>query len=331
MSSEAFGTTPWGDAVRRVTIAGGGLTAAVLTYGAVLQDLRLDGHAPPLVLGFERIEHYLHHSVFFGAIVGRYANRIAHGRYRIDGRDYQADRNDRGNTLHGGRHGIDRQNWTLGDHGADFATLTLTDPADISGFPGNLSITCTYRLRDSEMRVELSARTDVPTLCNLAHHSWFNLDDGGSGDIARHVLTIDAESYLPVDEAGIPTGELRPVDGTPFDFRRPRRIGQAALYDHNFCLAGSRRALTRAARLEGARSGIAMEVRTTEPGLQFFGGDIPPRSVPGLGGRRYGRSAGLCLEPQIWPDAPNHAHFPQALLRPGDTYRQVSIYRFSKY
>jgi len=325
-----LGTLPDGQPVERIEIRGGGLSAAVLTYGAVLQDLRLDGHAPPLVLGFERIEDYLDQSVFFGAIVGRCANRIANGRYRIDGRDYQADRNDRGHTLHGGRGGTDRQNWMLGDHGADFVTLTLTDPAGISGFPGNLSITCTYGLEAGELRVELSARTDAPTLCNLAHHSWFNLDDGGSGDIGRHVLEIDAESYLPVDEAGIPTGEVRPVEGTTFDFRRPRRIGQAALYDHNFCLAESRRASTRAARLEGVRSGIAMEVWTTEPGLQFFGGDIPPRSAPGLGGRHYGRSAGLCLEPQMWPDAPNHPHFPPALLRPDETYRQASGFRFSR-
>ena len=325
-----FGTLPDGQPVERIGIEGGGLRAAVLTYGAILQDLRLDGHAPPLVLGFERIEHYLDHSVFFGAVVGRYANRIANGRYSIDGRDYQADRNDRGHTLHGGRAGIDRQNWTLAAHSADFVTLALADPADTSGFPGNLSITCTYRLQDGELRVEFAARTDAPTLCNLAHHSWFNLDDGGSGDIGDHVLAIDAERYLPVDGTGIPTGEVRSVEDTPFDSRHPRQIGRAALYDHNFCLAGSRRALTRAARLEGARSGIAMEVWTTEPGLQFFSGDIAPRSVPGLGGRRYGRRAGLCLEPQIWPDAPNHPHFPQALLRPGETYRQVSSFRFSR-
>lgn len=332
--AEHFGTDPEGGAVRRIRLAGGGLRASVLTWGAVVQELRLDGHDRPLTFGFERLDDYVAHSVFYGAMVGRYANRIAHGRFIIDGERFETDGNDNGHTLHGGSAGIDRRNWELREHGPDFVTLKLADPDGAMGFPGTLAIACTYRLRPpATLAIELSAETDRPTLCNLAHHSWFNLDDGGAGDVLGHRLSIAASAYLPIDGECIPTGAVLPVEGTEFDFRRARTIRAPAGmpptdYDHNFCLAAARRPLAQAAWLQGARSGVEMEVWSTEPGLQFFSGNAAPRSVPGLDGIRYGQNAGICLEPQVWPDSPNRPYFPQAVLRPGEEYRQLTEYRF---
>lgn len=335
-SLEEFGRTADGETVNRVRIAGGGLDAYVMNWGAVVQDLRLDGHRPPLVLGFERFEDYPAHSPFFGATVGRYANRIRDGHALIDGRALSLDRNFLGrHLLHGGGTGIGRRVWSIAEHSADAVTLTLRDPDGAMGFPGTVDIACTYRLSDGALVATMEATTDAPTLCNLAHHSYFNLDDGGAGTILDHRLTIDAGAWLPVDDELIPTGHVVPVDDTPFDFRSARPVrnegpgGQTA-YDHNWCLAAARRPLARAARFEGARSGVAMEVWSTEPGLQFYAGGRVARSVPGLEGIAYANHAGACFEPQVWPDSPNRPYFPQALLRPGETYRQVTEYRFSR-
>lgn len=334
---EAFGKTSEGAAVHRFPISAGGLTAYVVTWGAVIQDLRLDGHDAPLVLGFDRFEDYPAHSPYMGAIAGRYANRIANGRFAIDGKRYQADRNFLGrHTLHGGSHGYGTRMWEVLLHGDDFITLALNDPAGTMGFPGTLDATCTYRMKiPGTLSVELTATSDEPTLCNLAHHSYFNLDDGGSGDILDHNLEIAAAAYLPVDDGLIPTGVVQPVDGSAFDFRRARPIrleseGKQTIYDHNFCLSAARGPLRRAAAARGATSGLGMEVWTTEPGVQFYAGHKAGRSVPGLGGRKYGAYAGFCLEPQVWPDSPNRPYFPQAELWPGDVYRQVTEYRFEK-
>lgn len=331
--TEHFGTTRDGQTVERVSIAAGGLTAHVLTWGAIVQDLRLDSHPAPLVLGFDRIEHYLDHSIYFGAIVGRFANRIADGRFTLDGERYQTDRNDNGHTLHGGSFGIDKRPWTLRDHGPDFVTLVIADRSGTMGFPGTLEIVCTYRIvSPATLSIELSARCDRPTLCNLAHHAYFNLNDGGRTGILDHRMSIAAQAYLPVDETLIPTGAVCPVEGTDFDFVLPRSVrakpGEETCYDHNFCLAAARRDLSPAAWVQGSASGIAMEVWTTEPGLQLFSGQFPDRPVSGLDGIAYRRFAGMCLEPQIWPDAPNRPYFPQATLRPGETYRQSTEYRF---
>lgn len=330
-AGEPFGETPEGESVHRLTIAGGGLTARILTFGAVVQDLRLAGHDAPLVLGFGTLSRYLDHSVYFGAIVGRYANRIGGARFVLDGERFDTDANDNGSTLHGGCAGLDRRVWRVAASGADFVTLTIRDPDGAMGFPGNLDIACTYRLKPSAtLAVELVATTDRPTLCNLAHHSYFNLDDGGRGDISGHRLSIAAAAYLPVDARRVPTGAVLPVEGTAFDFglARPIRLpGGEGRYDHNFCLSAARGPLRQAAWAQGLASGIAMEVWTTEPGLQFFSGDFSRRAVPGLDGIVYAPGAGFCLEPQIWPDAPNRPYFPQAVLRPGEEYRQVSEYR----
>jgi aldose 1-epimerase len=335
MEGEHFGDTPQGEAVQRYRISGGGLTANIIGWAAALQDLRLAGHDAPLVLGFEQFADYPAFSPYFGATAGRYANRIGGGSFTIEGTRYQADTNFLGkHTLHGGSKGYGKRVWDVSLHGEDFVTLTLHSPDGDMGFPGALDATCTYRLKvPGTLSIELTATTDQPTLCNLAHHSYFNLDDGGSSDILDHRMAINAQAYLPVDDELIPTGAVQPVEGTAFDFRQARTIrfdenGEQIVYDHNFCLAAARGPLKQAVWVQGARSGVEMEVWTTEPGVQFYAGAKVAREQEGLGGRRYGAHAGFCLEPQIWPDSPNRPYFPQALLLPGETYRQTTEYRF---
>ncbi|WP_353645670.1 aldose epimerase family protein [Mesorhizobium sp. WSM2239] len=334
---EVFGTTGEGEAVRRVSIAGGGLSAKILGWGAVVQDLRLAGHDAPLVLGFDRFDDYPALSPYFGAIVGRHANRIRNGRFIIAGQHCQIDaEHPEKHGLHGGSNGYFRRIWEIDEAGEDFVTLFLRDPDGAMGFPGALDVRCTYKLQNpGVLSIELTATSDAPTLCNLAHHSYFNLDDGGSGDILDHRMTVNASAYLPVDDSLIPTGVVRPVDATPFDFRLARTIrmeseGEQLEYDHNFCLAAARGPLRQAAWMQGASSGVEMEVWTTEPGLQFYIGQHLNPDAAGLGGRRYGKFSGFCLEPQTWPDSPNRPYFPQATLLPGETYRQTTEYRFRR-
>jgi aldose 1-epimerase len=335
MDGEVFGKTEEGEAVQRFSITGAGLSANVMTWGATLQDLTLTGHNAPLVLGYERFEDYLAHSPYLGATAGRYANRIRGGRFMLAGRRFQTDTNFLGkHTLHGGSKGFAKRVWDVALHGRDYVTLSLHSSDGEMGFPGALDVTCTYRLKiPATLSVEFTATTDAPTLCNLAHHSYFNLDDGGSRDILDHRLMLNAAAYLPVDDELIPTGVVQPVEDTPFDFRHAREIrmefeGEQLPYDHNFCVSAARGPLHQAAWLQGSASGLEMEVWTTEPGLQFYAGQNVARDAMGLGGRRCGAYAGLCLEPQVWPDSPNRPYFPQAVLLPGEIYRQTTEYRF---
>lgn len=332
---ELFGATDDGTDVARVSIAGGGLTASIISWGAVVQDLRLDGHTPPLVLGFDEFDHYPAHSPYFGAIAGRFANRIANGRFAIDGERFETEPNFLGkHTLHGGSKGVGKRVWDFADRGTDFVMLTLRDRAGEMGFPGNLDISCTYRLlAGGRFVVELTATTDAPTPCNLAHHSYFNLDDGGISDVLDHRMMIAASAYLTVDDELIPTGAVLPIEGTAFDFTQARPIrfetkGQQQLYDHNFCLAAERGSLRQAAWVQGPKSGLEMEVWTTEPGIQLYTGAKIGNLPPGLEEVRYAACSGFCLEAQVWPDAPNRPYFPSCILRPGETYRQVTEYRF---
>ena len=334
MTRQQFGTMPDGTPVEAAEIAGGGLTAQFLTWGAVLQDLRLDGHAPALVLGFPDLPSYLDHSRYFGATAGRYANRIAHGEATIDGKAFWFDRNFLGrHTLHGGADGCGKRLWTLADHNSSSVRMEIVLEDAHMGFPGRLSVSALFSLSgDGGLDIEYTARTDKPTLCNLAHHSYFCLDDSGS--VLDHDLQVLADTYTPVDDDLIPTGQVAPVAGTKFDFRRPRPIrrtdGAGPVIDHNFCTATERRPLSPVARLSSRASDVTMDLATTEPGLQLFDGaplDVP---VPGLDGRAMGAFAGIALEPQIWPDSPNHPDFPSAILRPGEIYRQHTRYVFRK-
>ncbi|MBX2805131.1 MAG: galactose mutarotase [Hyphomicrobiales bacterium] len=337
MATEKFGELPDGRGVQRISITGGGLSASIITWGAAIRDLRLAGHQPPLVLGFDSFDHYLRHSPYFGATAGRFANRIAGGRFAIDGKIYSCDTNFLGkHTLHGGAAGTGKRLWRLEGAAEDHVVLAYTAEDGEMGFPGTLNVTCRYSLQSGgRLVVELLAETDQPTLCNLAHHSYFNLEDGGRTDALYHHVQIDAAAYLPVDMELIPTGVVAPVDGGIFDFRSSRPIRNAegaghASYDHNFCLSAGRVEARPVARIRAPRSGVEMDVSTTEPGIQFYDGARVGREVPGLDGIAYRKFAGFCLEPQVWPDAPNRPYFPQALLHPGERYAQKTEYRFQK-
>ena len=326
--------------IATVAISAGRLRAVVMGWGAVLQKLEMVRPQGPrlLTLGFARPDDYAAHSPHFGATAGRFANRIRDGRLTLDGQHLQLTRNQAGkHHLHGGYRGFGKRPWTVLAQAAGSVTLALVSPDGDEGYPGTLTAVCRYRLRDSAtLRVELAAITDAPSPVNLVHHSYFNLD--GGGDILQARLMIDADHYTPVDADLIPSGEIAAVAGTVFDFRRLRPIGhwvgsEPVPYDHNFVLRRSPQdsaGLSRAARLVAASGDLAMEVWTTEPGLQFYSGGKVTTAIAGHHGMPYGPFAGLCLEPQRFPDAPNHAHFPDAILRPGTVYRQVTEYRFSE-
>lgn len=323
---ELFGHLPDGRPVHAVSIAGPRLSARILTMGATVQDLRLDGLTHPLVLGFPDVAPYLGDGLYVGALVGRFANRIGAASFMLEGVRHQVDANFRGrHLLHGGEDGIHRQLWQIEAVGPDHVTLSLHLPDGHMGFPGNLWITARISVADDALSFVLDARSDAATPCNLAHHGYFDLD--GSGDIRSHRLEIAAESWLPVDDDLIPTGRIAPVAGSDFDFRQLRRIG-ATPYDHNFCLSGARGPIRPVARLVG-QSGLEMRIETTEPGLQLYDGRHFA-GLPGLDGRAYGPHAGVALETQGWPDAPNRADFPDCILRPGETYRSETRYVFAK-
>lgn len=313
------------------TLSAHGLTAKFMPWGAVLMDLRLEGHDAPLVLGFEDTALYPEHSRYFGATAGRVANRIGQGRFTLDGQTYQVDQNFQGtHVLHGGSAGIGKREWEVAAATQDQIILTIALADGEMGFPGNMTVQAHFELRpDACLRVSYTAVSDAPTLCNLAHHTYWALDD--SGGLDHHHLQLNASRYTGVDAEFIPTGITPAVDETRFDFRAGRPLLEPDQpIDHNLCLSMDRAALRDVGRLWSERSGVAMEIATTEPGIQVYDGaklDVP---VPGLEGRRYGPHAGVALEPQVWPDAINHAHFPSAVLRPGETYEQITEFRFSK-
>lgn len=325
MTVTPFGQLPDGRPVQRITLSAGGLSAQVLDLGASLQDLRLAGVAYPLMLGANDVATYLGPARYFGAIVGRFANRIGGARFTLDGRSHQTDPNFRDrHTLHGGSDGTSAQIWQIAALAPDRVTLTLRLADGHMGFPGNIDLSAEIALEGGALCLTLKAISDAPTPCSLAHHGFFDLD--GDGDIRNHSLHIDAQHMLPVNDDLIPTGQQAPVAGSRFDFRQPRQIGNGG-YDHNFCLSDGPRPLRHVATLTGRR-GLSMAIETTACGLQFYDGAYL-REVPGLGGRIYGPHAGLALETQHWPDAPNHPGFPSAILRPGETYREVTRYRFA--
>ncbi|MEM6409587.1 MAG: aldose epimerase family protein [Pseudomonadota bacterium] len=326
----SFGVMPDGSPVERHKIEGGGLTAWVLSYGAVLQDLRLAGHEAPLVLGFEEFAPYITDSPYFGAIAGRCANRIGKGQFEIDGKPYQVDRNfmDR-HHLHGGSAGVGKRNWVVEEVADDWITLRIDLADGEMGYPGNMVARCTYAcLEGGVFDILIEAETDAPTLANFAHHTYWNLDGGKT--TKDHLMQVDADRWTVVDEGFIPTGESVDVTDTRYDFRQMRPIKDDVFIDHNLCLSDARSELRKIGTLISQKSGVSMEMRSTEPGLQVYDGFKLAVSPPGLGGRRYGKNAGVALEPQVWPDAINHDDFPSAVLRPGKVYRQHTQFAFSK-
>ena len=327
---QVFGTLPDGTAVERVPISGGGLTAHILTYGATVQDLRLGGVDHPLVLGSPVLEPYLGPMTYFGAIVGRFANRIANGCFEFEGQTFHIPTNWLGrHALHGGTVGTGQTIWTIGALTTDTLCLDLVLPDGDMGFPGEMQVKARFSLSgDGDLTMEIKAQTDAPSPCSFAHHGYFNLD--GGADVTSHLLRISADTYLPVDDDLIPTGEVATVAGTQFDFRTARKLGSNGI-DHNFCVSNQQLPLRSVAKLHSTKSGITMHVETTEPGLQIYDGAyIPKLGLPGLEGRRYGPFGGLAIETQGWPDAPNHVGFPSAILRPGETYLHQTRYRFQR-
>lgn len=343
-----FGRMPDGAGVHAIELANKvGMRARVLTLGASLQMLTApdrSGSYDDILLGHDALDPYVTTPHFMGAIVGRYANRIAGARFVLGGVQYALNANENGNALHGGAAGFDKAIWRIAAQDARTVTLSLSSADGDQGFPGALEAQATYALgeADNSLTLVLEARCDQRTVVSLAPHGYFNLAGAASAEtILSHVLTLAADAYTAVDAALIPTGEIRSVEGSPFDFRTPRAIGagiadadpQLSLtrgYDHNFVLRGGKLADPRfAVRVHDPRSGRVMELCTTEPGLQFYSGNFLDGSLTGKGGAIYRRGAGLCLEPQHFPNAPNEPAFPSAELRPGDLYRHETIYRFS--
>ncbi|PLW75655.1 aldose epimerase family protein [Cohaesibacter celericrescens] len=333
MSVEQFGIMPDGTAVERVTITGGGLSAKILSYGAILQDLRLEGHAKPLVLGFDALEDYFTYKAHVGATAGRVANRIRDGRFELGGKIYQLDINFAGkHSLHGGTKGIGLRVWNFDkiDTNAVHMSLQLADGE--MGYPGNMTIKLVYTLLDNGvLDLDMKATSDADTLCNLAHHGYFNLD--GEGDILDHELQIDSDRYLDVTAELIPTGKILSVDGQSVDFRKKKSIRSAhdiKPIDNNFCIEETAGSLRRVATLSSPKSGVSMDVLTTEPGLQAYDAVNLKAGMPALDGGTSGPCGGFCLEPQIWPDAIHHPNFPSAVLKAGETYHQQTQYAFRK-
>jgi len=326
-----------------------GLQVQAITYGAIITSIKVPGRAgaaTDVVLGFDSPEGYLQSPPppYFGALIGRYGNRIAKGKFTLDGHTYTLATNNGPNHLHGGVKGFDKVLWNAEtkqtDSGAS-VVFTRTSPDGEEGYPGTLTARVTYTLTDrNELTVDYHATTDKATPVNLTQHTYFNLAGEGSGDILGHQLTIDADRYTPVDSTLIPTGELAPVAGTPFDFRTATAIGARITqpdpqlkngngYDHNWVLNGSGPGLHRAARLVDPKSGRMLDIQTTEPGLQFYSGNFLDGSIAGKGGHPYKFRGGLCLETQHFPDSPNHANFPSTILKPGTSYDTKTVFAFS--
>jgi aldose 1-epimerase len=348
VSRSPFGTTPQGDSVHVFTLTNaGGLEVRAITYGGIIVSLRTpdrEGGFADIVLGYDALDGYLTDSPYFGAIVGRYGNRIAGGRFTLDGETYALATNDGPNHLHGGVRGFDKVVWQAepfeNDDGVG-VVFTHASPDGDEGYPGTLSTQVTYTLTDAdELVVDYLATTDKATPVNLTQHSYFNLVGDARGDVLDHELTIGALHYTPVDETLIPTGVIAPVAGTPFDFTVPTALGaridgeheqlrNGGGYDHNFVLdRGEEPGMVRAARVVEPTTGRVLEVYTTEPGLQFYSGNFLDGTITGKSGRVYEHRYGFCLETQHFPDSPNQPGFPSSTLRPGEEYSSRTVFVF---
>lgn len=346
-----YGTTAAGETVEEYTLTNAqGLEVRLITYGGILTEINApdrQGRFANVALGFDRLDKYEGEHPYFGAVTGRYANRIAQAAFSLDGETYSLAANDGPNSLHGGNIGFDRRIWSAREvkiAGQDGVELSYVSGDGEEGFPGRLDVTVTYSLTDAnELRMDYAAVTDAPTVINLTNHSYFNLMGEGEGAVDGHILTLNADDYIPTDATQIPTGEIATVSGTPFDFRRPRVIGSgqrsahpqivmARGYDHTFALKRAGLAegeLGWAARLYEPISGRRMEVWTSEPSIQFYAGNNLDATLAGASGRLYRQSDGLALETQHFPDSPNQPQFPSTVLRPGSRFQSTTVYKFS--
>ena len=343
VKSELFGRLADGTAVDIYTLTNkAGLEARIMTYGAILVSLKVpdrNGVLADVNLGFDNLEGYLGTHPYFGAIIGRYGNRIAKARFTLDGVEYRLAANNNGNTLHGGIKGFDKVVWTAEPVKAAHGTgvkLTYLSKHMEEGYPGNLSVTVVYTLTDAnELEIRYEATTDKKTPVNLSNHAYWNLKGEGRGDILGHVLRLEADKITAVDSPVnlIPTGQILAVAGTPFDFTSPHTIGERIAsveggYDHNFVLKSGGGTLALAARVEEPESGRAMEIWTDQPAIQLYTGNFLDGTVVGKGGKAYGKHFAFCLETQHFPDSPNHPNFPSTVLEPGQTYRTVTVHKF---
>ena len=348
IKKRTFGTLADGSEVALYTLINdNSLKAAITNYGGIVVSLHTpdrDGNLGDVVLGFDTLDEYVTHNPFFGCLVGRFGNRIAGGRFTLQGVEYVLAQNDGQNHLHGGVKGFDKKLWAakaIERPDGPALKLTYTSPDGEEGYPGTLSVVVVYTLtEDNALKIEYTATTDQTTVVNLTNHSYFNLSAGAADTILDHEMLLYADRCTPVDGTLIPTGELRPVAGTPLDFRTATRIGArideddeqlkyGGGYDHNWIVNGPPGELRPAARVTEPTSGRVMEVLTTEPAIQFYAGNMMPPSMPGKGGRTYLRRGGLCLETQHYPDSPNKPDFPTTTLKPGETYQTTTVYKFS--
>jgi aldose 1-epimerase len=351
LQKKAYGKTPEGQSVEEYTLTNSnGMEVRILTLGGIITSIRVpdrNGDMANVVLGCSSLEDYLTKSPYFGGITGRFANRIANATFKLNGTEYNLSSNDGPHSLHGGAKGFDKQIWqakeikTNDEVGLE---LSYTSPDGEEGYPGNLATTVTYRLdNDNALHIDYKATTDKPTLVNLTNHSYFNLTGEGTGKIFNHELMLNADHYTPVDSTAIPTGEIASVEGTPFDFRTPKVIGERIHsgdeqmvygrgYDHNWVLNRTDSkdgVMILAAKLFEPNYGRVLEVLTTEPAIQFYSGNFLTGTVVGSSGTTYRQSDGLCLETQHYPDAPNQPDFPSTVLNPGETYQTTTVFKFS--
>jgi aldose 1-epimerase len=349
MKKEPFGKTEAGEPVDLYTLTNkGGMDATITNFGGIVVSLKApdrNGQMEDVVLGYDKLDGYLTNKAFLGALIGRYGNRIAHGQFKLGGTTYNVPKNDGENSLHGGTTGFNKRLWTAkdvsGPHGQALQLTYLSKDGE-EGYPGKLSVKVVYTLTDqNELQIDYSATTDKETVVNLTNHSYFNLAGQGNGDILEHQLTLRADRFTPVDATLIPTGELRPVNGTPFDFSKPTAIGSRINqddeqlkfgkgYDHNWVLSGGKGGVTLAAQAYDPKSGRVLEVLTDQPGIQFYSGNFLDGSITGKGGKVYNHRYAFCLETQHFPDSPNHPSFPSTTLKPGQRYHTITIFKFSK-
>jgi aldose 1-epimerase len=346
VTKQSFGKTPDGTAVDIYTLKSGAIEARIITYGGIVQSLKVpdkSGKSADVVLGFDSIEGYTSgpkpNPPFFGALIGRYGNRIANGEFKLDGKTYHVPQNDGTNALHGGTKGFDKYVWKAKEvpHGVE---LTHVSPDGDMGFPGTMTTVVRYTLVGKELKIEYSATSDKDTVLNLTNHSYFNLAGQGNGDILNDQLKLNASRYTPVDDKLIPTGELAPVEGTPFDFRKATAVGarinvdndqlkKGGGYDHNWVLDSGGGKVAEAAEVYEPTTGRVMQVLTDQPGVQFYTGNFLDGSLKGKDGKTYEKRAALCLETQHFPDSPNHPKFPSSELKAGGHFHSVTIFRFS--
>ncbi|MBA2589482.1 MAG: galactose mutarotase [Alphaproteobacteria bacterium] len=345
----AFGALSDGSKVEAVTLSNGaGMSARIMTLGATLQSLVVPdkaGHKDDVVLGYDTAQEYLSHPDYFGASVGRYANRIAKGKFAIDGKAYTLVTNDGPNSLHGGPKGFDKRMWKIDSvsNGPEAKVVLSYVSADgEEGFPGEMKVTATYSLNEqNELKLEYRATTLKPTVLNLTNHSYFNLSGNDARDVMGNMVTLNAARFTPVDATLIPTGERRAVAGTPFDFRTPHRVGDRIRdardqqirygrgYDHNYIVDGAAGTLRPAAVVNDPVSGRTMEMQVSAPGIQFYTGNFLDGTFFGKGQHSYRQGDSICLEPGVFPDSPNHADFPTSRLNPGQAYVNTMVYKFS--